>query len=88
MASKINGTLYIGVTADLIKRVWQHKNHGTHGFVEKYKVTKLVYYEQYYDITQAIHREKQLKKWPRKWKLQLINQYNPTWEDLYHKICC
>lgn len=87
LASKFNGTIYIGITSDLIRRIWQHKNNITPGFTEKYNVKNLVHYEQYSDIGDAIHREKQLKKWSRKWKLQLINQHNPTWKDLYYDIC-
>ena len=87
LASKPNGTLYIGVTSDLIKRVWQHKNNSTHGFTSRYNVKTLVYYEQHLVILSAIRREKQLKKWPRKWKLHLINQNNPAWNDLYNDIC-
>ncbi len=87
LASQCNGTLYIGVTSDLIQRIWQHKHNIMAGFSKKYNVKNLVYYEQYSDIRDAIHREKQLKKWPRKWKLGLINQHNPTWKDLYLEIC-
>ena len=87
LANTFNGTLYIGVTSNLIQRVWQHKNNITSGFTEKYNVKCLVHYEQYFDISEAIHRETQLKKWPRKWKLQLINKQNPTWKDLYNEIC-
>ena len=86
MTNKINGTLYIGVTADLIKRVWQHRNKLILGFTEKYCVKHLVYYEQQTDISEAIRREKQLKKWSRTWKLKLINDYNPTWKDLYYSL--
>jgi len=87
MSNKINGTLYIGVTSDLIKRVWQHKSGFVSGFTKKYGLKQLVYYEQHHDITEAIHREKQLKKWSRALKLNLINQNNPKWEDLYDEIC-
>ncbi len=86
LASKKNGTLYIGVTSNLQKRVWEHKQKLIKGFTEKYNVHMLVYYEQFEDIEQAITREKQLKKWNRHWKIKLINTMNPGWDDLYSKI--
>lgn len=86
LASKKNGTLYIGVTSDLIKRIYEHKNGLVDGFTKKYKVHLLVYYEQFLDIYSAISREKQLKHWQRKWKLQLIEQNNTNWRDLYFDI--
>lgn len=86
LASKRNGTLYIGVTNDLIKRVWEHKNDLVEGFTKKYKVHTLVYYEQTIDVNSALAREKQLKKWNRQWKIQLIESVNPSWEDLYEDI--
>jgi putative endonuclease len=86
LASKKNGTLYIGVTNDLIKRVYEHKNNLLKGFTEKYSVHQLVYYEQYQNINDAILREKRLKKWNRKWKIELIEADNPDWDDLYHHI--
>ncbi|MGN0919679.1 MAG: GIY-YIG nuclease family protein [Alphaproteobacteria bacterium] len=86
MASDFNGTLYVGVTSDLIKRVWQHKNHVTEGFTDKYDVNKLVYYETWQDELGAIQREKQLKRWNRKWKKELIAKMNPHWEDLYKHL--
>ena len=86
LASKRNSTLYIGVTSDLVKRVWQHKNNIVEGFTKKYSVHMLVYYEQTNDAHEALRREKQLKKWNRKWKLNLIERKNPNWEDLYEKI--
>lgn len=86
LASKRNGTLYIGVTSDLIKRIYEHKKGFVDGFTKKYKVHLLVYYEQFLDIYSAISREKQLKHWRRKWKLQLIEQHNPNWRDLYFDI--
>ena len=86
MASGRNGTLYIGVTSDLRKRVWEHKNDLVEGFTNKYRVHDLVYFESTRDIHSAIAREKQLKKWNRKWKLELIEKDNPGWEDLYEKI--
>ncbi len=83
----MNGTLYIGVTTDLVRRVWEHKNKYVDGFSKKYNVNILVYYEQYDDLYEAIKREKQLKKFSRKLKLDLINQFNRTWKDLYLEIC-
>lgn len=86
LASGKNGTLYIGVTEDLKKRVWEHKHDLAKGFTEKYGVYMLVYYEQFEDIKQAILREKQMKKWKRYWKIKLINKMNPEWKDLYSSI--
>ena len=86
LASKANGTLYIGVTSDLIKRVWEHKNNVVDGFTKKYHVHMLVWYEQHVEMESAIVREKRLKKWNRDWKIQLINQMNPQWRDLYPDI--
>ena len=86
MASQKNGTIYVGVTSDLIKRVWQHKNHVVEGFTEQYKVDKLVYYEIWQDELGAISREKTLKHWNRNWKLALIEKNNPEWRDLYDDI--
>jgi len=86
LASKRNGTLYTGVTSDLIKRVWQHKHHMVEGFTKKYRVKKLVYYEVHDNTESAITREKQIKKWRRKWKLRLIEEKNPQWTDLYDEI--
>ena len=86
MASKRNGTLYTGVTGDLPARVWQHKNNAAEGFTKKYSVHKLVYVEQHEDMPSAIKREKQIKKWHRQWKLELIERQNPTWRDLYEDI--
>lgn len=86
LASQRNGTLYIGVTSNLIKRVYEHKNDFVDGFTKKYSVKMLVYYEQVNDIHIAIHRETQMKKWNRKWKLELIEKENPDWKDLYEEI--
>jgi putative endonuclease len=83
LASKKNGTLYIGVTSDLIKRVYEHKTSLVAGFTKKHKVHQLVYFEQFEDIGFAIKRERQLKVWRRDWKLELIEKNNPRWEDLY-----
>lgn len=84
--NKKNGTLYIGVTSDLIKRVWEHKNKVADGFTKKYSVDKLGYYEIYNEIELAINREKQLKKFYRKDKIRLIQKQNPNWVDLYAEI--
>ena len=86
LASKRNGTLYIGVTNNLLKRVDEHKNKLIDGFTKKYNVHNLVYYEQYNDISCAITREKQMKKWKRKYKLELIEKSNPDWIDLYKDL--
>jgi putative endonuclease len=86
LASRRNGTLYIGVTSNLQARIWQHKN-GTHeGFTKKYNVHMLVYHELHGDMPAAITREKQLKKWNRAWKLRLIEEGNPEWRDLWDDI--
>ena len=86
LASKRNGTLYVGFTGDLVKRVWQHRHDEVEGFTKKYQVHQLVYYEITTDVTAAIQREKQLKKWRRDWKVQLIEKMNPEWKDLYEEI--
>ncbi len=83
LASKRNGTLYIGVTSDLLKRVYEHKKDLVKGFTKKYKVHDLVHYEIFGDIESAILREKQLKKWNRAWKVRLIEEDNPRWKDFY-----
>ena len=86
MANKENGTIYIGVTSNLVKRVYEHKNKICEGFTKKYELNKLVYYEVFDEIMTAIEREKQLKKWNREWKLNLIEKENPNWDDLYESI--
>jgi putative endonuclease len=86
LAGKIGGTLYIGVTNDLIRRVAEHRLKLVESFTEKYDVAKLVYYEQFDDAENAIKREKRLKKWNRAWKIRLIEENNPNWEDLYSGI--
>jgi putative endonuclease len=86
LASKRNGTLYIGVTSELIKRVYEHKNNLINGFTKKYNVHRLVYYEPTEGINSAIKREKQLKKWKRGWKIELIKKNNPDWRDLYFEL--
>jgi len=83
LASKKSGTLYIGVTNNLLKRVYEHKNNIIGGFTQKYSVHNLVYYEEHNDIGKAITREKQMKKWKRQWKIELIEKFNPQWKDLY-----
>jgi len=85
MASKKRGVLYIGVTSDLIKRNWQHRE-GTGGFTKDYWVKRLVYYEMHETAESAITREKQLKKWNRDWKIRLIEEANPAWLDLSREI--
>jgi putative endonuclease len=86
MANKPQGTLYIGVTSDIIKRVYEHKNDFVDEFTRKYELKSLVYYEVFDEIAEAIKREKQLKEWQRKWKIELIEKQNPKWEDLYETI--
>ena len=86
LASKRNGTLYIGVTSDLVKRVWEHKNSMVAGFTKRYNVHQLVWYEIYENMESAILREKRLKDWKRSWKLNLIESKNPDWHDLYDSI--
>ena len=86
LASKRNGTLYIGVTSDIIKRTWEHKNDSVEGFTKRYRVHRLVYYELHEDMESAIRREKQMKKWNRDWKLELIEKQNPDWRDLWEGI--
>jgi putative endonuclease len=86
LGSRKNGTLYIGVTNNLVKLIWQHKNGVVEGFTKKYNVDKLIYFEESSDINSAITREKQLKKWNRAWKIKLIEEFNPTWKDLYSLI--
>jgi putative endonuclease len=86
LASKRNGTLYIGVTSDLPKRAWEHKNDLVEGFTKRYRVHSLVYYELHENMESAISREKQIKKWNRVWKLELIEKQNPDWRDLWDGI--
>ena len=86
LANKRNGTLYTGVTSNLIKRIWQHKNEFVEGFSKKYNVKKLVYFEVHNNAEGAITREKRIKKWRRAWKLRLIEEKNPEWKDLYGEI--
>ena len=86
LANRIGGTLYIGVTNDLVRRVFEHKSELMKGFTKKYDVHKLVYFEQFDDVENAIRREKRLKKWKRAWKVRLIEELNPNWDDLYLNI--
>jgi putative endonuclease len=86
LASKKNGTLYVGVTSDLKKRTWEHKNNLIEGFTKRYGVHVLVWYEQHESMAIAIEREKRLKEWKRSWKLELIEKTNPDWRDLYDEL--
>ena len=86
LASKRNGTLYTGVTSNLLKRIWEHKNHAIEGFTKKYNVTKLVWYEVHETMTSAISREKAIKNWKRAWKINVIEAMNPEWRDLYDDL--
>ena len=86
LASKRNGTLYIGTTNDLTRRVLEHKNDFVEGFTGKYRVHSLVYYEQCESFDSALQREKQLKEWKRSWKLDLVEKANPLWQDLYSEL--
>ena len=86
LASKRNGTLYIGVTSDLRKRIWEHREGFVDGFTKQYNVHRLVYYELFADMYNAITREKRLKKWRRAWKIRLIEEKNPHWDDLWQQI--
>jgi putative endonuclease len=86
MASQPNGTLYVGVTSNIVQRVWQHKNNIFDGFSSRYQTHLLVYFEELADMRAAIKREKQLKHWSRKWKLSLIEEKNPRWQDLWDEI--
>ena len=92
LASALHGTLYVGVTSNLVQRIWQHKQEVAEGFTRKYRIHQLVYYELHADMTAAIVREKQIKKWRRAWKIQMIERAtplwrgNPLWRDLYDEI--
>ena len=87
LASQRNGTLYLGVTSDLLRRLWQHRNGEVDGFTRDHSVHRLVWFEQHDTMLSAITREKQLKKWKRDWKLRLIEEGNPYWHDLWEQIC-
>jgi putative endonuclease len=82
LASRKNGTLYVGVTSNLVGRLWQHRNHVVRGFSDRYGVTRLVWWEMHDGAETAIRREKQIKKWRRAWKVQLLSAENPEWDDL------
>ena len=86
LSSKRNGTLYTGVTNDLLRRVYEHKHKLVDGFTKRYNVTQLVYAEEFNDINEAILREKSIKQWKRAWKLKLIEEQNPNWKDLYEDL--
>lgn len=86
LASKRNGTLYVGVTSDLVQRVWQHRSALAEGFTKRYGVHRLVWYEVHETMESAILREMALKKWNREWKIRLIQETNPTWKDLHEEI--
>ncbi|MBW8849200.1 MAG: GIY-YIG nuclease family protein [Xanthomonadales bacterium] len=86
LANHYHGTLYVGVTSDLIKRVWQHRNGAIEGFTRRYRVHDLVWYEQHGDMPAAITQEKAIKEWRRAWKIRLIETMNPEWKDLYPTI--
>lgn len=86
LASRRNGTLYVGVTRDLVNRVWQHKNDVIEGFTKRYGVHTLVWYESTSYLMAAVQKEKQVKKWNRAWKLRLIEQTNPEWKDLFAEL--
>jgi putative endonuclease len=87
LAKERNSTFYMGITSDLIKRAWEHKNEVVDGFTKRYAIKKLVYYETFDNAENAILREKQLKKWNRPWKMRIIEEMNPDWKDLYEDIC-
>jgi putative endonuclease len=87
LASRKDGAIYVGVTNDLVRRVYEHRTKAVPGFTAKYNITRLVWFEIYDDPESAISREKELKKWKRAWKIQLIEAKNPKWDDLYESIC-
>jgi len=86
LTNKPNGTLYIGVTNDLARRIYEHRNKLINGFTQKYNIKKLIYFEVFDRIEDAILREKRLKKWNRQWKIELIEKTNPNWIDLYERL--
>jgi putative endonuclease len=86
LASRRNGTLYVGVTNDLVRRVYEHRCRAVPGFTRRYAVDQLVWFEAHSEITAAIQREKSIKRWLRRWKTELIERTNPTWRDLYDEI--
>lgn len=86
LASRRNGTLYVGVTSNLVQRVWQHRNHLVEGFTKRYGVSRLVWFELHETMASAIRREKAIKEWKRAWKIQLIEETNPEWVDLFESL--
>lgn len=86
LASKMRGTLYVGVTSNLVKRIWEHKQDLVPGFTKKYRIHDLVWFEQHDTMESAIGREKAIKEWKRAWKLELIEEANPQWQDLYDQL--
>lgn len=86
LARARNSTFYVGFTSDLVKRIWEHKDGVADGFTKKYNVKMLVYYEIFDDAENAIKREKRLKKWPREWKMRVIEDMNPRWDDLFESV--
>lgn len=86
LTNRLNGVLYIGVTSDLVKRIWQHRSDAVKGFSQRYRLHLLVYFEQYGSMVEAIAREKELKKWRRAWKVALIQKSNPGWHDLWSEL--
>ncbi len=86
LTNKMYGTFYVGMTSNLPKRIWEHKNKVVEGFSKKYDLDKLVYYEAHENAESAVKREKRLKKWDRKWKIELIQKQNPDWQDLFESI--
>ena len=86
LANKYHGTLYIGLTSNLVKRIWEHKNNLAEGFTKKYQIHKLIYFEEYLDSQTALAREKNLKAWKRDWKIELIERQNKNWIDLYKDL--
>jgi putative endonuclease len=86
VTNRPNGTLYVGVTSDIAKRAWEHREGVVDGFTKRYGLKRLVYAERHDEITDAIHREKRMKSWPRAWKINLIRASNPAWKDLYESL--
>jgi putative endonuclease len=87
LASRRDGAIYVGITSDLVRRVYEHRTKAVRGFTAKYNITQLVWFEVYDDPVSAISREKELKKWKRAWKTKLIEKDNPDWKDLYDSVC-
>ena len=87
LASRKDGAIYIGVTNDIVRRIYEHRTKAVPGFTSRYNITRLVRFEIYDDAVSAISREKELKKWKRRWKIELIEAHNPQWNDLYESIC-